>query len=124
MARGTTSPFDPFTPPGEVTVSPSALMLARQFRDDVIEAQPDQDWVVTFHWADTRRVRRPPGGQWEDIGAGLDLAAYERHQVPPRAVQIVEGVEFAVKVPAHIYKKRARRLIDRDDTVLSRLTLR
>lgn len=116
-------PPDWFTPPGTVKVSASALDLARRFGDDARHARPDEEWIVSFDWADSRRVRRTDN-QWEELGEGLDLAAYERRKVPVGSTQTVDGVEFAVKIPSQICERSRERLIDRDDTVRSKLTLR
>lgn len=118
-----TLPPDWFTPPGVVTVSAAALELARAFVAEARRTRPDEDWIVAFDWADSRRVRLPDN-QWEELGEGIDLAVYERTKIPPGATATVDGVEFAVKIAHHIYENSPERLIDRDDAVRSRLVLR
>lgn len=118
-----TLPPDWFTPPGVVKVSAAALELARAFLAEARRTRPDEDWIVTFDWADSRRVRLPDN-QWEELGEGVDLAVDERAKIPPDVTTTVGGVEFAVKVGDHIYARARQRLIDRDDTVRSRLVLR
>jgi hypothetical protein len=119
----TTLPPDWFTLPGVVAVSPAALELARGFLEEARRTRPDEDWVVSFDWADSRRVRLPDN-RWEELGEGLDLAVYERVKVPPNVTTTVDGVEFAVKIADHIRERATERLIDRDDAVRSKLVLR
>jgi hypothetical protein len=118
----TTEPPEWFTPPGTVQVTAPALELARDFAEHARTARPDEEWIVSFDWADSRRIRLA-NNQWEELGAGIDLTAYERRNVPGGATRTVDGVEFAIKIPSPVYEKSAK-LIDRDDTARSKLTLR
>jgi hypothetical protein len=113
-----------FAPPGTLRVSASALQLARQFRDQARQAVPDEDWVVSFDWADTRRVRKKGTNEWRDVGAGLDLAAYERWKISDARIQTIDGVDIAFKVSPQVYERSAERLIDTDETSFSGLVLR
>jgi hypothetical protein len=113
-----------FAPPGTLRVSASALQVARQFRDQARQAVPDEDWVVCFDWADSRRVRTKGTNEWRDVGAGLDLTAYERWKISDTHIQSIDGVDIAFKVPPQVYERSAERLIDTDETAFSGLVLR
>jgi hypothetical protein len=113
-----------FTPPGTLRISTSALELAREFRDQARESQPDEDWIVSYDWADSRRVREKGSNDWRDLGAGLDLTAYERWKIPEKHIQKTGDLEIVVKIPPQIWQKSKERLIDTDDTIFSGLILR
>jgi hypothetical protein len=119
-------PYSFYAPPGTVRVSAAALQLAREFAEEIAPTrpEPEDDWVISFDWADSRFIRRVVDGPREELGAGLDLAASRRSDVPPDVVQIVDDLEFAIRIPRHVREASKERLIDYDETVLSKLTLR
>ena len=119
----TTPPLSYFVPPGAVTVPDAALALAREFMGDVGSIGSSRDWVVAFDWA-TSRIMRYPDGREVDLGAGLDIGAYRRSDLPPEVIQREGGLEFAIKVPREIWEASEQRLIDYDATVLSKVVLR
>lgn len=88
-----------FNPPGTVSISPAALAMARAFRDETSKLQPEEDWIVCFDWAESRRARKKGTNEWSDLGSGLDLVAYERSRVPAAAIALLDGVEVLTKVP-------------------------
>ena len=117
--------FEGFTAPGIVKVSAAALKMAQEFGDHLRQEQAAKDWIVCFDWADSRAMRIPrPSGAMRQLGPGFDLAAYERRDVPAKAVQSIGGVTFAVKIPSRVWLNSAQRLIDADGSVGSGLTLR
>lgn len=120
----TVPPDDWFTPPGKLRVSASALELAREFREQARQAAPDEDWIISFDWSDSRRIREKGSNEWRDIGAGLDLTAYERRKIRDDHIQRMEGMDIVMKVPAPVWEKSAERLIDTDETAFSGLVLR
>lgn len=126
MPSGSNTALPPhlFVPLGAVSISSSALDLARQFGEHIKRTRPDETWVIAFDWADERRVRLPNTNQWEELGAGLDLGAYDRVDLPDGVTQTIDGVEFAVIVPRQVYERARQRLIDRDDGVPSKLALK
>ncbi len=126
MPSGSSSviPISFFALPGVVAVAPAALQLAREFGEHIKETRPEQTWVTTFHWSDERRVRLPGTNDWEELGAGLDLGAYEPSELPEGVTQTIDGVQFAVMIPSPAYEKAKQRLIDRDDSLPSKLVLR
>jgi hypothetical protein len=83
-----------------------------------------KEWVTSFAWSDSIVVRRGPNESPEDCGACLTLGAYERHQIPAGFIQTMDGLEFAIKIPADVWRKCAQRLIDVDAGRLFKLTLR
>jgi hypothetical protein len=120
--------FDPsyegFVPPGVVRVSPAALALGRAFRTAVGQARVGQDWLIAYDWAESRRLRKPNTNDWEDLGAGLDFAAYERDAVPIGAIQTIDALEVLIKIPIDILEASRERLIDTDNTRKAMLVLR
>jgi hypothetical protein len=116
-------PDDRFIAPGTLKVSASALQLARGF-DEAIASKQNGNWVVVFDWADSISVHRAPDAPWEDIGACLTLGAYKRGEVPPGFTYTVDGFEFAIRIPTDVWQKSTHRMIDTDDTLLFKLTLR
>lgn len=121
----TKPPYSFFASPGTVRVSAAALAMARTFADATRRARPDRGWVVTFDWAESRSVRDPRrGGPWVELGAGLDLVAFERRDIPPGVTETNDGLEFAIKIPAQIVAAAILRLIDVDDCAVSKLALR
>jgi hypothetical protein len=85
------------------------------FAKAVNEAEPGRDLIVVFDWAEMRRVRYPRNSNnWHDLGAGIDLDAYERRQVPADTIVTVDGLAFAVKIDEHTLAQSRQRLIDVD----------
>jgi hypothetical protein len=117
-------PLDAFAPPGLVNISDAALELARAFQQALKERQPDTDLVVVFDWAEGRQFRLKDADEWRELGPGIDLGAFRRSQIPDGVIHPVRGVELAVKISRDVYERAHRRLIDRDDGVLSKLVLR
>lgn len=114
--------IDGFVLPGRISISPSALKMAKDFYGAVKGSQ-GKDWVVAFDWAESIVIRRGPNDPAEDVGACLTLGAYERHQIPVGVSQTNDGIEFVIKIPDAIWKGSVRRLIDLDEKMLFRLTL-
>ncbi len=112
-----------FIAAGQVGATTAALGLARAFLDRIRRAQPDEDWVVCFDWADSRRVRKTPGGEWQDLGAGLDIAAYAKRRIPESAIQTVDGLEIAFKIPRHVVDRSREKRIDVDPAVAAGVRL-
>jgi hypothetical protein len=117
-------PDDWFSPPGIVTVSHAAMALAKAFEAEARKNHPHETWIVAFDWADSRRVRDRGTNNWRDLGAGLDLAAYESWKVPAKNIHETEGFRFAVKIPGQILEASPEKLIDADATAVSGLVLR
>lgn len=118
-------PLDWFTRPGTVTISPAALTMAKEFRDEIVRTNPGEDWVVCFDWADSRRARKARGSnEWIDLGSGLDLTGYERFKVPAEAIQVADGLEVLIKIAESVLKNSKRKLIDIDADTRTHLTVR
>lgn len=99
---------------GKIGVSSAALALARAFLEQASLAQPREDWIVTFDWAYSRRRRKTPGGEWQDLGAGLDIAVYPRRRVPDRAIRRIDGMEVAFKMPQRVLEESREQRVDVD----------
>lgn len=117
-------PHSFFAPPGTVSVSATALALARDFDEDTRRVRSKDPWVLAFDWADSQIVRMPKGGPRHELGASLDLVAYEPADVSPDVLQTIDGLTFAVRIPNNIYERSRGRLIDVDDASPTRLVLR
>ena len=119
----TKPPLSNFAPPGMVKVSAAALEQARQFAEDISRVKPEDEWVISFEWAESRAIRRRVDGPREELGAGLVLVVYDRSDLPPEAIQTAGDLEFAIKIPSEVWRKSALRTIDIDETVLWKVTL-
>jgi hypothetical protein len=119
----TRPPLSFFAPPGEVSLAPSAMALAREFRELARTADMSDDLIISFDWADERRVRNKADGKWRDLGPGLDLAAYARKEIPAAAIQTLEGMPVAFRIPAHVLRASVKKQIERDDAVAGKLRL-
>jgi hypothetical protein len=113
-----------YAPPGVLKVSASALQMARELAQKVLVTRPHGPQVIVFGWRESGWVRKPPGGPRIELGPGIDLDACDAADVPRDVLQTVDGVEFAIRIPRHIYEKSALRLIDTDETEASGLRLR
>src|SRR5665213_3209389 len=105
-----------FNAPGAVKVSAAALKLASDL--DYTVKRRSSDWVVSFDWAQSISVKSSKDGPSENIGACLMLGAYRRNQIPRGFTEIIDGVEFAVKIPTEILDQSVERLIDIDESFL------
>ena len=79
--------------------------------------------VVVFDWA-TWVILREPGQPERNIGACLMLGAQRRDEVPPEAIEMVDGFALTLVIPDEAWPPGALRLIDVDDEQLFKLALR
>jgi hypothetical protein len=79
--------------------------------------------VVAFDWSPSTIVREP-GEAERNIGPSLMIGAYRRDEVPPEAVEMVDGFALTLAIPDKAWRPDARRLIDVDEEQWSRLALR
>jgi hypothetical protein len=117
------SPFRYFLPPGVITVTTAALRFAQDFAGGVNSVKSKSDWVAAFEWSLARTMRYPDGREI-DLGAGLDLGAYRRSDLPPEVIQRIGDLEFVIKIPREVWEASEQRLIDYDPSVLSKVILR
>jgi hypothetical protein len=111
-----------FSHPRSVTISPAALTMAREFAVGIGQMGYARK-VVAFDWAPWVIVREP--GQAErNIGACLMIGAYRRDEVPPEAVEMIDGFALTLAIPDQAWSPDARRLIDVDEEQWSKLALR
>jgi hypothetical protein len=113
-----------FTPVGVLKVSQGALELVRGVGVASRRAHQGKQWVASFHWYLSERVRYP-GADWGEVQApGLDIGAYERSEIPPDRIEVVDGLEFAIAIPKDICEAAAERLIDVAGDGSTKLVLR
>ena len=113
-----------FSNPDKVKVSAEALAIAKGFDEEISGKHPDQQWVIAFDWADSRRVRDRGTNNWQDLGSGLDLTAYEHWKVPLQAIKKLDELRYAIKIPDQILDASAEKLVDVDDSSVSGLVLK
>lgn len=102
-----------FASPDEFTVTDSALKLAQAFEVRLIAEAKARGMIVGFDWADSRRVRVPGTNNWEDWGAGFDIAALPLSEIPAQAVISAQGFAYFIRIPLHVRESRHERRIDR-----------
>lgn len=112
-----------FTAPGTVRVSAAALQFARDFSDSVGALRRGR-YVTTFDWAQSISIRENADAPLEHIGACLTLGAYDRVEVPPAFIQKADDFEFAVRIPPEVWQESIQRVIDVDESLPFKLTLR
>jgi hypothetical protein len=112
-----------FVTPGTLDVSAAALNYARDFIATVAAAHGD-NYVATFDWSQSITARPTPDGTPEHVDDCLMLGAYERSDVPPEAIQTVDGVEFAIRMPDEVLQASVRRVIDLDKSFFFNFVLR
>ena len=111
-----------FSHPRSVTISPAALTMAREFAVAIGQMGYARK-VIAFDWAPSVIVREP-GGPERNIGACLMIVAYRRDEVPPEAVEMVDGFALTLVIPDEAWPLGALRLIDVDEQHLFKLALR
>jgi hypothetical protein len=116
-------PEEDFTPASVVAISLSALAYAREFANAIGSVRGGSQ-IVAFEWATSVAMKDGPDHSPIDLGACLMLGAYRRAEVPDEALRLIDGFEFAVKIPASVRAESLEQLIDIDDAKPFRLTLR
>lgn len=111
-----------FNHAGALRLSDDALAMALEFAAS-IGAGPQGRRLVSFDWSRTQSFRKSRDAEWQDIGPGLALVAYERSEVPPYAVHRQGGLAFAAKIPTDVLANHPERLIVRDDQQAFQLAL-
>ncbi|MGE3246416.1 MAG: hypothetical protein AB7F96_02735 [Beijerinckiaceae bacterium] len=112
-----------YSKPEDVEISDAAFELAREYFKKMVDTYPGKKWVVVFDWADSRRVRQKGTNNFDDIGSGLDLAAYEAHQVPTEMIAAVSRIRLALRLSHHVVQASANKRIERDDRQFGQLAL-
>jgi len=113
---------EPWVPPGNIALSPRVVSWAREFIDSV-NGQYGDRWIVGIDWATSCSVKDSPQAEPRELGPGLSLGAYERHQVPPEMIDRADGLEFALHIPREMWEASAQRLIEFDESLLFKLKL-
>jgi len=112
-----------FVAPGVLRLSAEALKYARDFIESVTAAHGDGN-IVVFDWSTKVEYRTDPDAELQTVYDCLGLGANHRSEIPPDAVQTVEGLDFAIVIPLDVLQKSLQRLIDVDENAFFRLALR
>jgi hypothetical protein len=110
-----TEEMDPphlFIDPNRVTISSEALALVIEFTK--LLPRNGKNWVVSFDWAFSRRYREKNSDIWHDIGPGIDLTAYEEHEVPSRRICVIGKIKIVFKIPENVFNCLNKKTIDVD----------
>ncbi|MBV8472617.1 MAG: hypothetical protein JO107_10100 [Hyphomicrobiales bacterium] len=96
--------FDPahYVAKGAITLSPQALALARQFVVDKRRFDPNRRWIAAFRWCVARTMRWNVDHETIDEGPGIDVMCLGYSQVPPDAVEIVDGLPVIFILPPEV----------------------
>jgi hypothetical protein len=111
-----------FSNPRSVTISPAALTMAREFAVAIGQVG-HASRVIVFDWAPSV-IWREPGQPERNIGACLMIGACRRDEVPPEAVEMIDGFALTLVIPDQAWPPGALRLIDVDEEQWFRLALR
>ncbi|MBV8472615.1 MAG: hypothetical protein JO107_10110 [Hyphomicrobiales bacterium] len=87
---------------GAITLSPKALAVAKQFVVDLGKYDPKARWIAAFQWRTARTMRWSADSETFDEGPGIDLSGFRYDQVPPDAVEIIDGVPVIFILPPEV----------------------
>ena len=124
MTDFTRPPLSYYAPPGIIRISPEALKAARDLDYTARRSHRIRDALVSFEWFTGGTLRRKPDGPETELGPSLGLGAGERANVPKEAIQTIDGLDLAIKIPAEVYNESRERLIVVDETQFHGLALR
>lgn len=111
-----------FNPSGAVRLDPDVVAVARAFAARY-GGLPGGARIPSFDWSPVTSIREPGQTEWRELGPSIALGAYERREVPGRAVTVQDGLAFATKIPAEVLAAAPLRLIVRDDAAPFQLAL-
>ncbi len=95
-----------FVAPGVLRVSPAALNYAREFIEAVTAAHGAGN-IAIFGWADMVTFKTDPNGPTQVVKDFLDLGGISRSEIPPDAIQTVDGFDFVIDSFPSRFCKRA-----------------
>ena len=81
-----------FVAPGVLRPSPAALNYAREFIEAVTAAHGAGNLAI-FGWTDMCTFKTDPDGPTQVVKDFLDLGGISRSQIPPDAIQTVDGLD-------------------------------
>ena len=93
-----------FVAPGVLRVSAEALKYARDFIELVTAAHGDGH-IAVFDWSTKVEYRTDPQAPLQTVYDCLGLGADHRREIPPDAVQTVDGLDFAIVIPLDVSAK-------------------
>ena len=83
---------------GPLHLTPAALGFLRSFDDDV--RQDDEGCqAVTLFWAKAVTFKGPDDADWRSLPPGISAGGFWCADVPPDALQTVDGLEIAITGP-------------------------
>jgi hypothetical protein len=109
--------------PGTIRLTSSAWKFAWEF-DQAVRGTQKGRWVIAISWCHSVSVKRGPNEPYEEIGSCLSLGAFNRQEIPPQFIQVTNGLEYVLQIPEHVWRSSAHRVIDVDEALLFKLTLR
>ena len=112
-----------FVAPGVLRVSAEALNYAREFIQAVTAAHGD-GYIAIYGWADMVTFKTDPDGPLQVVKDFMDLGAISRSEIPPDAIQTVDGLDIVIQIPLKILQESVERLIDFDKNAFARLVLK
>ena len=94
-------------PRGSVRMSAAALNLVKSFMRQAQSLAPRDDQVATISWITAQQSKGPDDAAWVEQGAGWQLGAYSRTQLPPDVIDKVGGIDivFGAEDPASLAGK-------------------
>jgi hypothetical protein len=94
-------------PLGSVRLSDSALAFVKSFMQQVHRIAPKDDQVPCIGWVTSQKKKGPADTNWIEEGAGWELGAYLRTQVPPDVIDKVGDIEivFSAEDPSSLKGK-------------------
>jgi hypothetical protein len=94
-------------PLGSVRLSDSALAFVKSFMQQVRRIAPKDDQVPHIGWVKSQKKKGPTDANWIEEGAGWELGAYLRTQVPPDVIDKVGDIAiiFSAEDPSSLKGK-------------------
>jgi len=91
-----------YPPIGSVKISDAAMSLALRLQTTLKEQFQRSDMIIGFGWSTQRQFVDPNGRKTLDLGAGIDLVAYEPDQIPTEAVIHESQLRYVVVIPSSV----------------------
>lgn len=112
-----------FAVPGVLRVSAEALTYARDFIESVTAAH-GAGYIAVFDWSTKVEYRTDPQAPLQTVYDCLGVGASSRSEIPPDAIETIDGFDFAIEIPLEALQKSVQRLIDVDENAFFRLVLK
>jgi hypothetical protein len=113
---------EPWVPPDTITLSPRVRGFAREFIESV-NGERGNAWIASIGWATSVTIKDSRDAAPQAVGPGLSLGADRRNEVPPEAIDRVDGLEFVLRVPREVWERSSLKRIEFDESLLFKLKL-